>query len=105
MSTIHTIATRTWEEPTGQERDDRLAQLAAAAAGRTDLLAEAAGVLLGVRPLDEDDPRHRQLTYGAELLLEVAETSEDDPEVQRWVLVGEERRDRRRGAFQTGGLA
>jgi hypothetical protein len=57
---LHTIATRTWEPPTGQARDEVIARLAELAGGRKDQLVEAAGTLLGVGPVDEDDPRYRQ---------------------------------------------
>lgn len=92
--TLHTIGTRTWERPTGKAREERLAELAAAADGRTDLLIEAAGILLGSRPPDETDPRHIQRSAGAELLLELAGVLEGDPRVQEWVPVGKEPRDR-----------
>jgi hypothetical protein len=105
VSKLYTIATRTWEEPTGPDRTGRLNELTAAAGGRTDLLAEAAGILLGTRPDDDHDPRHRQHSAGAgaEMLLELAQTPEDDPKVQRWVPIGAERRTRwRRPETPTG---
>jgi hypothetical protein len=94
VGALHTIATRTWEPPTGQARDERLAQLSAEADGRTDLVIEAAGVLLGSRPPDETDPRHIQRSAGAAMLLELAGVREDDPRVREWTPIGAERRDR-----------
>lgn len=94
VSTLHTIATKTWEPPTGRAREQRLAELTAVADGRTDLLLEAAGILLGGRPPDETDPRHIQRSAGAAMLLELAGVREDDPRVQGWVPVGAERRAR-----------
>jgi hypothetical protein len=67
------------------------------AGGRTDLMIETAGVMLGARPRNKLDPRHIKLTYGARFLLELACVPEDAPAVRRWVPVGEERRTRGRG--------
>jgi hypothetical protein len=50
VGAVCTIATRRWEPLTGQARTDTLAELRGIAASRTDLLIEAAGVTLGVRP-------------------------------------------------------
>jgi hypothetical protein len=94
VGTLHTIAIKTWDPPTGKDREKRLAELTAAAGGSTELLIEAAGILLGSRPPDPTDPRHTQRSAGAELLLEVAGVREDDPRVRAWVPVGAERRDR-----------
>lgn len=94
VGTLHTIATRTWDPPTGKAREERLAQLAAEADGRTDLLLEAAGILLGGRPPEPTDPRYIQRSAGAAMLLELAGVREDDPRVQEWMPVGAERRTR-----------
>lgn len=92
VSSLHTIATRTWKPPTGPDRDAVLDQIRERAGGRTDLLIEAAGILLGVRPDNEHDPRHRQATAGARMLLEAADVAEDDERVREWMPVGAERR-------------
>jgi nitroreductase len=105
VSDLHTIAARTWNEPTGPDRNARLTELTAAAGGRTDLMIEAAGVLLGVRPRNEYDPRHVKCTYAARLLLELADVAEDTPEVREWVAVGAERRARWLQPADRGGLA
>lgn len=95
VGALHTISTRSWVPLTGQQRQEVLRELAAAAAGRTDLIHEAAGVMLGLRPDDDEaDPYHVKYTAAAGLLLELAGTAEDAPEVQRWVPVGAKRRDR-----------
>lgn len=96
VSSLITIATRTWTPPEGASRDERLEELRNQAAGRTDALAEAAGILLGTRPDDEHDPRHVQQTAAVGMLLEVAGVEEDDERVQRAVAVGRERRERNR---------
>lgn len=107
VSRLYTIAIRTWEEPTGPDRDDRLDELTAAAGGRMDLLAEAVGILLGTRPADEHDPRHRQRTAGAEMLLDAAGVRTEDraEAVRQWVPIGEERRERWRHPVNRGGIA
>lgn len=91
VGALHTISSGTWTAPTGQERRDVLHRLAAAAGDRTDLMIEAAGVMLGLRPRDENDPYHAKYTAAAQLLLELAGVPERAPEVQRWVRVGAER--------------
>ncbi|MGI5233781.1 hypothetical protein [Actinoallomurus sp. CA-142502] len=94
ISTLLTIATRTWTAPTGQHRAGVLARLREIAGDRTDLLAQAAGIMLGLRPADEADPNYTRYDGGAELLLEVADVDRDDKRVQEWVPVGVERRNR-----------
>lgn len=46
-----------------------MAELASVADERMDLVVQAAGVPLGTRPADEHDPRHKNATYGARMLL------------------------------------
>lgn len=94
VSTLHTIATRTWTPPAGQDREDAVARLRDIAGDRTDLLAKAAGIILGLRPADEADPSYGRYDGGAELLLEVAGVDRDDKRVREWVPVGAERRSR-----------
>jgi hypothetical protein len=67
VSSLHTIAARTWEPPTGQERDTALARIRDIADDRADLLAEAASIMLGLRPSDENELP--QYSAGAALLL------------------------------------
>jgi hypothetical protein len=82
--------------PAGADRTARLGELRRLADGRTDLLVQAAGSLLGVRIDDEHDHRHRGFTAGAEMLHELAGVTEDDPEVRHWVAIGREWRERSR---------
>jgi hypothetical protein len=82
-----------------------LAQLDEIAGGRTELLIEAAGVLLGGRPPDTSDPRWQQRTDGADMLLELAGVKESDAAVQAWVAQGAERRNRWRRPEQPRGIA
>jgi hypothetical protein len=96
VGALHTIATRTWTPPAGAEREARLAELRERAAGNVDALTEAAGILLGIRPDDEHDPRHARATAGAAMLLELAGVTEDDERVREAKRVGEERRERGR---------
>lgn len=96
IGALHTIATRTWTPPTGANRAARLAELRERAGGRTDLLAEAAGILLGVRPDDEHHARYIRDSAGAAMLLEVAGVAEDDERVRRAVELGRDRRERGR---------
>jgi hypothetical protein len=63
---LHTIATRTWDPPTGPDRD--AVRPSRPLGGRIDLLVRAAGVLFGTRRADEHDPRHKQATHGAPML-------------------------------------
>lgn len=83
---------REWTPPQGQARAELLEELRETAGDRPDLLAQAAGVLLGGRPPDQGDPRWTQRTFAAELLLELAGLTVDDPQVQRWIPIGAERR-------------
>ncbi|MGH3377662.1 MAG: hypothetical protein ACRDS0_03875 [Pseudonocardiaceae bacterium] len=97
---LHTIAIRGWVPPTGPDREARLNELRDAARGRTDLLIQVAGVILGTRVDDEYDPRYVKHTAGAAMLLELADVTDDDPQVQRWFAAGRERRDRNRIRLQ-----
>lgn len=105
VSGLHTIAARTWEPPIGEERDDVLARLRGIAGDRTDLLTRAAGIMLGLRPPDENDSAYRRYDGGAKLLLEVAGVPERDQRVQEWVPTGEARRTRWRLPVDRGGIA
>lgn len=55
---------------------------------RGDLAVAAAGIMLRNHP--EDDASHVQYRNGADLLLETAGVTEDDPAVQRWIAGGHE---------------
>jgi hypothetical protein len=107
VSSLHTIATRSWTPPTGHARDAVLDELREIASGRTDLMIEAAGVLLGTRPADEHDPRHRQRTAGAEILLDAAGVPKGDQveAVRPWVPIGADRWYRWRRPPKTGSIA
>ena len=94
VSSPHTIATRTWEPLTGQARDEALTRIRDIAGNRIDLLAQAAGIMLELRPADGDHPNYRKYSAGAALLLEVANVERDDEAVQKWVPIGEDRRAR-----------
>jgi hypothetical protein len=107
VGSLHTIATRTWMPPTGHARDAVLDKLRQTAAGRTDVMIQAAGILLGTCPTDEHDPRHRQRTAGAEMLLDAAGVPKDGQAeaVRPWVSIGAERWSRWRRPPKTGGIA
>jgi hypothetical protein len=105
VSRLHTMATRTWEPPTGHARNEALARIRDIAGDRIDLLAQTAGIMLGPRPFDETDPSYRKYSAGADLLLEVAGVGENDEVVQKWVPIGEERRERWRRPVNRGGIA
>jgi hypothetical protein len=85
VGSLQTMATRTWEPPTGQAR--------------------AAGIMLGLRPADGDHPNYRKYSAGAALLLEVVNLGEDVEAVHEWVLIGEDRRARWRRPVNRGGIA
>jgi hypothetical protein len=92
-SQLLTIAGRHWHYPTGEQRAKILKDLRAAAGERNDLLIQVAGVMLGLRPDDKNSRHYARYNSGAAMLLEVAETSETDPRVQRWIPEGRRRRD------------
>jgi hypothetical protein len=99
-SSLHAIATRTWVPPT--DRHTRLDELRTVTGGRTDLLTQEAGIILGVRVDGEHDARYIGRTAGGEMLLELAGVEANDERVQRWVAVDRDRREWRRCAQSLG---
>ena len=70
---------------TAEEEAAAIAELAQAAAGRADLLAECAGTALGFGEGGQDAARYRQI---AELCIAAGA---DQALIERWVAVGRER--------------
>lgn len=79
-----------WHKPTGIYREAAIEEIRDVAAGRTDLLAEAAGIMLGTHP--PDDVQHARYRIAADLILEAADLDQDHPDVQHWIAMGERRR-------------
>jgi hypothetical protein len=52
-----------WRDPTPDEETAAVAELRELAAGRADLLAEVAGIMLGAREDTLDEPRARAAAY------------------------------------------
>lgn len=75
---LHGAASRRarWSEPTGQDREDALAELRDIADGRTDLLAQVAGTILGWHPPSDMD--HEHFVIAAGLLLEAGGAEHPD---------------------------
>ena len=70
---------------TEQEEAAAIAELAGAAAGRSDLLAECAGTALGFGESQQDSVRYRQM---AELCIAAGA---DEALMQRWIEIGRRR--------------
>jgi hypothetical protein len=89
-----------WHKPTGIHRNAAIEEIRDVAAGRTDLLAEAAGVMLGTHPAG--DVQHARYRIAADLILEAADLTEGHPDVQHWIAVGERRRQNNLAARRIG---
>lgn len=89
-----------WTPPTGDDRQHALNELRAIAGDDTSALAETAGLMLGAHPVG--DATHGLFRNAAELLLEAAGLTEADEQVQHWIAVGAERRERSREAMRAG---
>lgn len=89
-----------WMEPDEQKREEVLAELRAIGGNGKDAYAESAGIMLGCHP--EDDLQHDRYRIAAQLLLDAAGLTVDDPEVQQWITVGEWRRNRTKEAMSAG---
>ena len=87
-----------WRALTEQEEAAAVAELRELAAGRTDLLAEVAGVVTGFHAGDLGEPQARTI---AQLCIAAGA----DPEaIDGWIAVGRERREGARRPPFSGGL-
>jgi hypothetical protein len=82
---------------TTAEEAEALASLTELAAGRTDLLAQVAGLALGFSEGTWDEPRQRQV---AQLLIKAGADQELIP---RWIEEGRRRSEAARSVPHTGG--
>jgi hypothetical protein len=80
-----------WTRPEGAAREAALAELTQIADGRSDLVAQVAGRLLGFSP--QGDMFHPQARIAADLLIEAGA---DEGLIGQWEAEGWERRDRPR---------
>ena len=87
-----------WRALTKEEEAAAVAELRELAAGRTDLLAEIAGVVTGFHAGDLEEPQARTI---AQLCIAAGA----DPEtIDGWIAVGRERRENARRPPFSGGL-
>ena len=87
-----------WRALTEEEETAAVAELRELAAGRTDLLAEVAGVVTGFYAGDLEEPQARTI---AQLCIAAGA----DPEaIDGWIAVGRERRENARRPPFSGGL-
>ena len=87
-----------WRELTGPERAAAVAGLRELAAGRADLLAEVAGILVGFH---EGEPREQLARQAAQLC---RDAGADPAEIPAWIDVGRQRAAQARQPPFSGGL-
>jgi hypothetical protein len=77
-----------WKAPVGEAREAAIAELRDVAGGRTDLLAEAAGVCRGFELTRAGDLVAEQYRIKADLLVEAGAVP---ALLDRWIEIGQER--------------
>ncbi|GAA2074389.1 hypothetical protein GCM10009780_08080 [Actinomadura alba] len=89
VAALHGAASRHagWTAPEGSARQAAVTELREIAGGRTDLLAQVAGLLLGYAP--PGDAMHEHNRIAAELLIDAGA---DPGAVRAWIEIGGERR-------------
>lgn len=82
-----------WTDPQGDRRADALSELRQVGGDRGDLMAQAAGLLLGFYPSDHIAYEHHRIA--AQLVIEAGA---DVSRLEHWIQIGAERGERARSS-------